>query len=220
MGPIILGKDLSVYVARSIALGISKKENRDGQKSKYVKIQLVDVIAPNEDPSVVMLFVKDDPTDGNNEVYNELKKYATLDATTNTGVVNLAKFKAESDMSIYGWLIQWDGGMTIDYKFRKGRCIMNDIDGNPVTNKKGQQIIRDSATIFVQVKKMIPDPENPEKMKTIYAKGYEPWTVGPRWEDTFFSQAEQVVDIAPITVTAVEHETSASTPPPVTGDPF
>ena len=60
-------------------------------------------------------------------------------------VVNMGKFATSSELKAeFGGLLIFPGGMVVDYPLQKGLCYANDINGNRVILKDGQNVIRDS----------------------------------------------------------------------------
>ena len=163
MGNIITGAEISVYKTRAITMGVAKKENRNGVKAKYLILTAKDAGSLIAKPSRIPLF--EDELGA--EVFETLKKYMLLDAdgkpvkdTTrskegNGVIIDLKALKASEDAEELEGLLTLEGGMTMDY-YMGGDHYANDIDGNRVKDGRGNDVIKDTISVFVQVKNMVP----------------------------------------------------------------
>ena len=188
---IIKGEELSTYVTTGISIGQSKKPNRQGQLSEFAVFTINDADAIAARSRRIIIFNDEKP-----EVIERLKAYCKTVQVNgeNRQIVDMNKLitdlEAEPELikkrdQLYK-MLEFKGGMVTQYKLRKGLCYMNDVNGNPVKDRHGNTIKRDSVTIFVWVKNMTPNEQG--GYTTTYYDGYSPWEQGQRMEDRFFEK--------------------------------
>lgn len=194
----ILGKDLSTYKAIAISLGESKNENRDGVKSRFVALTLKDKFSIGAKKVSHILF----EDEIGSEAFEELMQCRALDADNKPMldqhkgyVVSVSLVKERSvdrkkkdedneDPLMLDSLVTWEGGMTQLYKFPTGSRYGNNADGTPTKDKDGNQIVKDSIEVFVQVKDVIIKEDGSRDYT--YVSGMNPNARGERIMRTFF----------------------------------
>lgn len=208
----ILGKDLSTYKAIAISLGQSKNENNDGVKSRFVALTLKDKFSIGARKVSHILFEDEIGT----EAFEELMQCRAIGADNkpildqhNGYVVSAQLVKERSverkksdvdneDPLMLDTLLIWEGGMTQIYKFPGGSRYGNDANGKPTTDKDGNQIVKDSIEVFVQVKDVVIKEDGTRDYT--YVSGMNPNTRGERLMRTFFKTpvTNQVVETAEV----------------------
>jgi len=189
---VIKGEEISNYITTAISLGQSKKPNRQGQLSEFAVFTINDESAMGTKGRNIIVFNDEKP-----EVIERLKNYCEEKIVNGEKrqMVNMNKLvtdlDAEPDLikkrDVLYSMLEFKGGMVTNYKLRKGLCYMNDVNGNPVKDRHGKTITRDSVTIFVWIKNMVPNEQG--GFTTNYYDGYSPWEQGQRMEDRFFEKA-------------------------------
>ena len=181
MNGITQGAEISTFKTISLSIGQAKKPNRDGRISKFLVIGMKNKKSLIGKKQNVILF--DD--DLSPEIFEVLQKYATP-STERPGSfdINLADFKAgpemASDPDTWGLLLEFPGGCFEEYKFQKGACFANQIDGTPTLDGNNKPVIRDSISVFVQIDFIDANGE------THYMEPYSKDTQGARMEQRFF----------------------------------
>lgn len=183
------GGCVSTFTAQFIALGQAQNENSNGVKSRYIMLGLKNKKSFIGKVQKIMLFEGDDFT---SDVYELLKKYSTPSQSHAGGFdVNISAFKNsdefKADPERWGLLLNYPGGMTVEYKFAKGLCYANNIDGQPVVDKLGNHVMKDSVSVFCQVDFYTPGENG--TMVPHYIEPYSPSTQGQRIESKFFMTA-------------------------------
>lgn len=182
------GGSVSTFMAQFIVLGQAQNENNNGVKSRYIMLGLKNKKSFIGKVQKIMLFEGDDFT---SDVYELLKKYSTPSSHAGGFDVNLSTFKNseefKADPERWGLLLNYPGGMTIEYKFAKGLCYANNIDGQPVVDKLGNHVMKDSVSVFCQVDFYTPGENG--AMVPHYIEPYSPSTQGQRIESKFFMNA-------------------------------
>jgi hypothetical protein len=194
----ILGKDLSTYKAIAISLGQSKNENNDGVKSRFVALTLKDKFSIGARKVSHILFEDEIGT----EAFEELMQCRAIGADNkpildqHQGYVVSAKLVKErsverkkedvdnEDPLMLDTLLTWEGGMTQIYKFPNGPRYGNNADGQATKDKDGNQIVKDSIEVFVQVKDVVIKEDGTRDYT--YVSGMNPNTRGERLMRTFF----------------------------------
>lgn len=188
---VIKGEQISNYITTAISLGVSKKPNRQGQLSEFAVFTINDEEAMGTKGRNIIIFNDEKP-----EIIERLKPYCKEVIVNNEkrNIVDMNKLvtdlEAEPELikkrDVLYSMLEFKGGMVTQYKLRKGLCYMNDVNGNPVKDRHGKVITRDSVTIFVWIKNMVPNEEG--GFTTNYYDGYTPWEQGQRMEDRFFEK--------------------------------
>lgn len=152
---IIKGSDLSNFNTIGMSVAVSKKDNRQGQKSRFLVLTLQD-----EDggyPTKMTMF-EEELAPGTLEI---LGKYVMKDDKNEVvkdsqggAIIDFKALKASDDAKegLLKGLMHWPGGMFMDYKLKKGECYSNDRDGKRILDGWNQPVIRTTIPVFVQVK--------------------------------------------------------------------
>ena len=178
MTSIIQGRDLSVYTTVGLTLGISKKENRDGKKSRFVVISMKDSYSRLSKTRRTIIFEDEWPG-----LIDTLGKYvdkSIVDTHEGGEVVSLAMFQKSEDAKLFP-IMEWPGMMPQVMPLRKGMCYANDVNGNIVTDKTGARVTKDKITVMVQVKNIVEGQDHPN-----YVDGWDPDTQLNNMESRFY----------------------------------
>lgn len=191
MSNIIRGEELSCWRTIGIAICQSKKENRDGVRSRYIILTVKDKKSIASKSKKVMLFEEDIPG-----AIDKLKGFADEKTiTTRTGTtkyyqVDMARLKADEagrpGGELYDYL-EFPGGCVEEYEFQKGWCYGNDDAGKRIKDVNQQDVKKDRISVFVQVDYKEPDGNG--GFKTKYISGMGLYDVGPRLEARFWKDA-------------------------------
>ena len=192
---IIRGEDLGSFEAIAMSLGVSKNENRDGKKSRFVVFTYQDTYSGREDPVKDIIFEENVGTD----MFERMKTYIMKDAEGNElkdskggRVVDIDAIrdaaaagdrKAERIRRLY---LDVPGGQIAPYKLH-GERYANDVDSKPVLKKDGSRVKKSVIRVFVQVKYIIPGEDG--KPVTVYVGGVSPEVKGQELEDRFYHEA-------------------------------
>lgn len=204
----ILGKDLSTYKAIAISLGQSKNENSDGKKSRFVALTLKDKSSIGARKVSHILFEDEIGA----EAFEELMQCRLIGADNKPViddhggyVVNVAlvaersadRIKKDAEIKekmgdddkpedplMLNTMLKWEGGMTMLYKFPTGMRYGNNADGQPTKDKDGNQIVKDSVEVFVQVKDIVIKEDGTRDYQ--FVSGLNPNARGERIMKTFF----------------------------------
>ena len=196
----ILGRNLSVYKAISLSLGQSKKQNSEGELSKFVAMTLKDKYSIGARPVRHILFEDEiGPL-----AFEELMNCRDLDASNQPRkdskggyIVNLKLVKQRSaermkddpdgeDELMLNSLLSWEGGMTMTYKFPSGPRYANDANNKKVVDKSGDPVVKDEIEVFVQVKDVIIKDDGTRDYT--FVSGMTPNGRGERIMRTFFKE--------------------------------
>lgn len=190
MGQIIPGAMFSTYKTVAISLGQAKKENNQGVKSNYIVLSVKNKKSLLSGTRRIVLFDEDLPG-----AFDILKVFASNTPDANGGyLVDMAKFKADATaMSELEGLLEFPGGMVVEYKLQKGMCYQNDIDGNPVKIKgTNERVTKDRVNVFVQVDFATVDENG--KTNYTYIDRFGLSEQGQRMENRFYrTPVEQTV---------------------------
>ena len=182
MGRIIQGADISTYRTIGISLGQSKRENIEGKKSKYIVLTVKNKKSILSGARRITLFEEDVP-----QAIECLKAFISNTANERGEYpVNMQTFKADSSaMDEWGCLLEFPGGMVVQYPLAKGMCYQNDVDGNPVYVKGTQErVIKDRISVFVQVDFATENDRG--GLDYTYIDGFDPHTRGSRIERNLY----------------------------------
>lgn len=196
---IIRGEDLGSFEAIAMSLGMSKNENRDGKKSRFVVFTYQDTYSGREDPVKDIIFEDNIGTD----MYERMKSYIMKDAEGNElkdskggRVVDIDAIrdaaeagdrKAERIRRLY---LDVPGGQVAPYRLH-GERYANDVDGKPVLKKDNSRVKKTVIRVFVQVKYIIPGEDG--KPHTVYVGGVSPEVKGQELEDRFYREVVPAV---------------------------
>lgn len=175
------GGDLSVYKTIAISICQAKRENNEGKKPKYLVLTVKNKKSILSGSRRIPIFEEDAPG-----AMDCLKAFAS--STPNEHgeyLVNIQAFKAdESAMAQWGDLLEFPGGMVVQYPLAKGLCYQNDIDGNPVLIKgTNQRVMKDTVSVFIQVDFAI---ETNNGLEYRYIDKFDPHTRGSRIEQKLY----------------------------------
>lgn len=202
---IIKGEDLGSFEAIALSLGVSKNENRDGKKSRFMVVTYQDTYSGREDPVKDIIFEENIGTD----MFERMKTYIMKDAegndlkdSKNGRVVDIDAIrdaaekgdrKAERIRRLY---LDVPGGQIAPYKLH-GERYANDVDGKPVLKKDNTRVKKSVIRVFVQVKYIIPGEDG--KPVTVYVGGVSPEVKGQELEDRFYREpVAKVVTEGPV----------------------
>lgn len=196
---IIRGEDLGSFEAIAMSLGMSKNENRDHKKSRFVVFTYQDTYSGREDPVKDIIFEENIGTD----MYERMKSYIMKDAEGNElkdskggRVVDIDAIrdaaeagdrKAERIRRLY---LDVPGGQVAPYRLH-GERYANDVDGKPVLKKDNSRVKKTVIRVFVQVKYIIPGEDG--KPNTVYVGGVSPEVKGQELEDRFYREVVPAV---------------------------
>lgn len=196
---IIRGEDLGSFEAIAMSLGVSKNENRDSKKSRFVVFTYQDTYSGREDPAKDIIFEENIGTD----MFECMKTYIMKDAEGNElkdskggRVVDIDAIrdaaasgdrKAERIRRLY---LDVPGGQVAPYKLH-GERYANDVDGKPVLKKDNTRVKKSVIRVFVQIKYIIPGEDG--KPNTVYVGGVSPEVKGQELEDRFYREVVPAV---------------------------
>jgi hypothetical protein len=191
METIIRGKDLgSVFVTTALSIGMSKNENSNGVKSRFVVVSCKDEAAIFAGRTRRFTIFEED---FGKEYIDILMKYADPGTNPDTFNIRLEDFKKSDDAKgVMGQLLRWEGACEEFYPFEKGLCYANKADGSPMTDKEGKRVISSGVTVLCLIKDIRPDQTG--KMVTHYIEPFSPHTVGSRIERTFYKEPVSVTN--------------------------
>ena len=178
MTSIIQGRDLSVYTTVGLTLGVSKKENRDGKKSRFVVISMKDSYSRLSKTRRTIIF--EDEWPGLVETLEKHVDESIVDTHEGGKVVSLADFIKSGDDKLFP-ILEWPGMMPQVMPLRKGMCYANDVNGNIVTDRTGAKVTKDKITVMVQVKNIVEGQDHPN-----YVDGWDPDTQLNNMESRFY----------------------------------
>ena len=189
MANIIPGAQLSCYKTIAISLGQSKKENNQGIKSNFIVLSVKNKKSLLSGTRRIVLFDEDIPG-----AFNALKAFASQTPDAQGGyLVNMSQMRANAEvMAEWDGLLEFPGGMVVEYPLRKGLCYQNDINGNIVKEKNtNQPIMKDKVNVFVQVDFATVDENG--KMSFVYIDRFGLSEQGQRMESRFYRNAVEQV---------------------------
>lgn len=190
MSEMISGASLSTYKTIAMTIGQSKKDNRNGVKSKFVILTIKDKGSMIAKASRFILF-EEDLFEG---AIDTLKNYAVTDKdgqkvkdARGGYPIDLKALKESDDYEDFEGLMLLEGGMVMDYKLKKGLCYANDVDGNRTKDGRGNDVVKDTVSVFVQVKYFMPTPQG--GMQPVFYAGMGLEERGSRMESQFYREA-------------------------------
>ena len=192
MSEMISGASLSTYKTIGMSVGQSKKDNRDGVKSKFVILTCKDKGSMIAKPSRIILF-EEDLFPG---AVDTLKNYAMTDKdgqkikdARGGYPIDLKALRESTDFEDFEGLMLLEGGMVMDYKLKKGMCYANNVDGERTKDGRGNDVMKDTISVFVQVKYFMPTPQG--GMQPVFYAGMGLEDRGSRMESQFYREAVQ-----------------------------
>lgn len=195
MGTITRGSELGAFIVTGITVAQSKKENRDGVKSKFVILQLVDEDAPCSKPMRHAIFEEDLPQG----IISTLLKYKAEQKDEKGGhPINLPALKASEEFNdpnnFVSKLTRFVGGMKTFYDMGCERYA-NNIDDEQIYLKDGKtKVTARKIPVFVWIKNIMTDDEG--KSVTNYYSGFELETQGRRLMNTFYKKPVEAAPVA------------------------
>lgn len=211
---IINGIELGSYEAIALSLGVAKKENRDGKKSRFAVFTYQSTYSGRAKPVRDIIFEDDMGSD----TFEKLKEYVKKDADGNNMkdsrggfIVDIDKLwdAAESgsrtEKRIKRLYLDVPGGMVVPYTLQ-GERYANDVNGQPVLDKQNQRVKKTVIRVFVQVERIIPGDDG--KPQTIYVGGISPEVRGQEMQDRFYREiVVKTPTTSPAESTSAEDET-------------
>lgn len=178
MTSIIQGRELSLYKTVALTLGVSKRENRDHKKSRFVVISMKDAYSPLSKTRRTIIF--EDEWPGLVETLEKHVDESIVDTHEGGKVVSMADFIKSGDDKLFP-ILEWPGMMPQVMPLRKGMCYANDVNGNIVEDKTGTKVAKDKITVMVQVKNIVEGQDHPN-----YVDGWDPDTQLNNMESRFY----------------------------------
>lgn len=189
---IINGIELGSYEAIAVSLGIAKKENRDGKKSRFAVFTYQSTYSGRTKPVRDIIFEEDLGSD----TMEKLREYVKKDDNNNAlkdsrggAIVDIDKILDDADAGnraakrIKRLYLEVPGGMIVPYKLQ-GERYANDVDGQPVLDKQNQRVKKSVIRVFVQIQNIIPGDDG--KPVTNYVGGVSPEVKGQELQDRFY----------------------------------
>lgn len=194
---IINGIELGSYEAIAVSLGVAKKENRDGKKSRFAVFTYQSTYSGRTKPVRDIIFEEDLGSD----TMEKLREYVKKDDNNNAmkdsrggAIVDIDKILDDADAGnraakrIQRLYLEVPGGMIVPYKLQ-GERYANDVDGQPVKDKQGNRVKKSVIRVFVQIQNIIPGDDG--KPVTNYVGGVSPEVKGQELQDRFYRDVVQ-----------------------------
>ena len=225
MERIIQGTELSNYRTIGITLGTSKKQNNQGQISKFAVFTVQDTYTGFAAPKRTIMFEED-----MGMAFSILQKYVDPTIVDPRGgqVVSLTQLQAnQADYQMVKGLLEIPGMMAVSMPLRKGMCYANDVNGNQIVDRVGNRVKRDHVEVMVIVRCIRPDDNG--QSRTDYVSGWDPESQRDRIESRFYTvpvvqqatgmaQGDEFVPVQPVQQ-APQQPTSAQQPAPASQVP-
>ena len=189
MGTIVKGSDMSNYTTLGMSLGVSKKNNRDGVKSKFVVFTAQDDDGGFAEPIRHIKF-EDQLFPGAIELlskYRMMKDGQPVVDAKGGYPIDLEALKASEDAPRFKQYFHVPGGMVEYYTLKKGACYANNVDGERIKDRQQHDVVKTVIPVFVQVKFYIVNDDG--KMVPNYANGMGLEENGDRLERQFYREA-------------------------------
>jgi hypothetical protein len=180
---------MSNYTTLGMSLGVSKKENRDKVKSKFVVFTAQDDDGGFAEPIKHIKF-EDQLFPGAIELlskYRMMKDGQPVVDAKGGYPIDLEALKASEDANRFKQYFHVPGGMVEYYPLKKGACYANNVDGERIKDKQGKDVVKTVIPVFVQVKFYIVNDDG--KMVPNYANGMGLEENGDRLERQFYREA-------------------------------
>jgi len=197
---IINGKELGEFEAISVSVGVSKKENRDGKKSKFAVFQYQSTYSGGAKPVKDIIF----EDDLGSRIFEALLNYRIddgaggykkddrggyiidIDAIFEAAAVDPSnRLKNRVEKQITNLYLLKPGGMVVPFTL-EGERFANDVDGQPVLDRNGQRVKKKVIRVFVQVQNIYPGPDG--KPVTQYVGGISPEVRGLELQERFYKE--------------------------------
>jgi hypothetical protein len=177
-------EDISRFYAMSIGIGVSKNENGDHQKSKFMVIKYMS--DRGGDPATDMLW-QDDYGAQIDQLLNDWQICKPDPDHADGYIVDMERLdekveglKSMRQKVVWNNLLTATGGTMEWYKFKKGPCYANQADGTPTKYKDGTRVQAEGIFVFAQIDRQEADEEG--KVKTYWKKGKSPQEKGENIE--------------------------------------
>lgn len=183
MDRIIQGTELSNYRTIGITLGTSKKQNNQGQISKFAVFTVQDTYTGFAAPKRTIMFEEDMGI-----AFSILQKYVDPTIVDPRGgqVVSITQLQANNtDYQMVKGLLEIPGMMAVSMPLRKGMCYANDVNGNQIVDRVGNRVKRDHVEVMVIVRCIRPDDNG--QSHTDYVSGWDPESQRDRIESRFYT---------------------------------
>lgn len=193
MGTIIKGSDISTYETTAMTMAVAKKENRNGVKAKFLILMAKDEESGLASATRIPLFEEDlgeaifaalSPyrlMDKDNKLIQDAKGGYPIDLAALTTAM-----EADKNLNkMFSKLLVLGGGMMEDYDLG-GEYYANDIDGNRIKDGRGNDVIKSTISVFVQVKHYIPTADG--GLKPVYFAGWGLHERGSRLKAQFYRE--------------------------------
>lgn len=159
MGQIIMGGDISNYKTMAITLSKAKKENRNGVIPKFAILTVKNAKSAISKPSRIVLFEEE----LEDTFFDVMSKYCILDDSGNKVKdarggypIDMRAFKASGeDYEDFKQYMAFPGGQVMDYDLG-GAYYANDVDGQRVLDARGNPVVKERVSVFVQVEYFMP----------------------------------------------------------------
>lgn len=193
MGSIIKGSDISTYETTAMTMAVAKKENRNGVKAKFLILNAKDEESGLASATHIPLFEED----LGDAVFAALSPYRLLDKDgkpvqdakggypIDLGALTTAMETDKNLDKMFSKLLVLGGGMMEDYDLG-GEYYANDIDGNRIKDGRGNDVIKSTISVFVQVKHYLPTQDG--GLKPVYFAGWGLHERGSRLKAQFYRE--------------------------------
>ena len=180
MGNLIKGSELGTYKTIAMSIGVATKENRNGVKSKFLVLVVRDEDSAAAKAKRLIFWDEDIPG-----LIDKIKPFAstTPNPVTKGFDVDMNAMNAAENAADFADYLRFPGMIEEQYDLAKGACYANDADGNRITDKVGNPVIRSTISVLTQVKFIMPDGS----MR--YFSGMDPYSTGARLESRFWREA-------------------------------
>lgn len=199
MGAIIKGADISVYTTTGLTMCQAKKENRNGVKSKFLILLAKDEESGIAKPTRIPLFEEDLPAG----IFEKLSPFRLQDKdgkpvqdARGGYPVDMVALKAamsgdEGLNEMVSPYLRLPGGMVEDYDMGAD-YYANDVDGNRTKDGRGNDVVKRTISVFVQVKHYLPTADG--GLKPVYFAGFGLNERGSRMKAQFYREAVRKVE--------------------------
>lgn len=189
MNGIISGASLSTYRTVKLSINQAKKENRDGVKSRFITASIKDADSFIAKTTRIVVFEEELPEGSMDILKNYIKVNDAGEKQKDERggfIIDLKALKSGSDGDDFEGLLNIKGGMVMEYPLKKGACYANDVDGNRTKDGSNNDVVKDTISVFVQVKNMMPTENG--GLKPIFIDGWSLEERGSRMEARFYRE--------------------------------
>lgn len=179
MGNLIKGAELGTYKTIAMSIGQAEKENRNGVKSKFLVLVVRDADSAAARSKRIIFWEEDVPG-----LIEKIKVFAssTPNPTTKGYDIDMNAMRKAENHADFDDYLQFPGMIEEQFKLTKGACYANNVNGERVLDGSGNPVVRDTISVLVQVKFIMPDG------KMIYFSGMDPYSTGSRIEQRFWRE--------------------------------